>query len=95
MSDVVNKAVETLQAKIEGGFDGSVKFMIEGEGAIMVDGDGVRAGDEDAECTMTADSETFEAILDGDLNPTAAFMSGKLTVDGDMGTAMKLGSVLA
>lgn len=95
MSDVVSKAVETLQAKMEGGFDGSVKFMIEGEGAIMVDGDGVRAGDEDAECTMTADPETFEAILDGDLNPTAAFMSGKLTVDGDMGTAMKLGSVLA
>lgn len=95
MSDVVNKAVEALQAKMDGGFDGSVKFMIEGEGAIMVDGDGVRAGDEDAECTMTADAETFEAILDGDLNPTAAFMSGKLSVDGDMGTAMKLGSVLA
>ena len=33
-------------------------------------------------------------ILSGDLNPTAAFMGGKLTVDGDMGTAMKLGSVL-
>ena len=95
MSDVVTKAVEALSAKMDGGFDGSVKFMIEGEGAIMVDGDGVRAGDEEADCTMTADAETFESILDGDLNPTAAFMSGKLTVDGDMGTAMKLGSVLA
>lgn len=95
MSDVVNKAVEALSAKMDGGFDGSVKFMIEGEGAIMVDGDGVRAGDEEADCTMTADAETFEAILDGDLNPTAAFMSGKLSVDGDMGTAMKLGSVLS
>lgn len=95
MSDVVNKAVEALSAKMDSGFDGSVKFMIEGEGAIMVDGDGVRAGDEEADCTMTADAETFEAILDGDLNPTAAFMSGKLSVDGDMGTAMKLGSVLS
>ncbi|WP_298292763.1 SCP2 sterol-binding domain-containing protein [uncultured Litoreibacter sp.] len=95
MSDVITKAVEALSAKLDGGFDGSVKFAIEGEGAIMVDANGVRAGDEDAECTMSADAETFEAILDGDLNPTAAFMSGKLAVDGDMGQAMKLGAVLS
>lgn len=95
MSDVVAKAVEALQAKMDGGFDGSVKFEIADEGTIMVDGAGVRAGDEDAECTMSADAETFEAILDGSLNPTAAFMSGKLTVDGDMGQAMKLGTVLS
>ncbi|WP_299190710.1 SCP2 sterol-binding domain-containing protein [uncultured Litoreibacter sp.] len=95
MSDVITKAVEALSAKLDGGFDGSVKFAIEGEGAIMVDANGVRAGDEGAECTMSADAETFEAILDGDLNPTAAFMSGKLAVDGDMGQAMKLGAVLS
>ena len=45
--------------------------------------------------TLSADVETFQSILDGELNPTAAFMSGKLTVDGDMGAAMRLGSVLA
>lgn len=95
MSEVLSKAVDALNARLDGGFDGTAKFVIEGEGAIMVDGDGVRAGDEEADCTMTADAETFEAILDGDLNPTAAFMSGKLSVDGDMGTAMKLGSVLS
>lgn len=95
MSDVITKAVAALQKKLDGGFDGSVKFDIEGEGAIMVDGAGVRPGDEDAECTMSADAETFEAILDGELNPTSAFMTGKLTVDGDMGQAMKLGSVLS
>ena len=44
---------------------------------------------------MTADVDTFQAILEGELNPTAAFMSGKLTIDGDMGAAMKLGGVLA
>lgn len=95
MSDVINQAVTALSDKMDGEFDGSVKFVIEGEGSIMVDGDGVRAGDDDAECTMTADADTFQSILDGDLNPTAAFMSGKLTVDGDMGTAMKLGTVLS
>ncbi len=95
MSDVITQAVAALAEKMGGGFDGVVKFDIEGEGSIMVDGDGVRAGDDDAECTMKADAETFQSILSGDLNPTAAFMQGKLTVDGDMGTAMKLGSVLS
>jgi putative sterol carrier protein len=94
MSDVITAAVAALSAKIEDGFDGSAKFVIEGEGAIMVDADGVRAGDEDADVTLTADAEVFQAMLEGDLNPTAAFMSGKLSVDGDMGQAMKLGAAL-
>ena len=34
-------------------------------------------------------------ILDGDVNPTSAFMTGKLSVDGDMGQAMKLGAALS
>lgn len=93
MSDIVNEAVTRLSEKI-GSFDGSVKFVIEDEGAIMVDEAGVRAEDGDAECTMTADAETFRGILSGDVNPTGAFMSGKLKVDGDMGQAMKLGAQL-
>jgi len=44
--------------------------------------------------TRTADADTFQSILAGDTNPTAAFMTGKLKVDGDMGMAMKLGTVL-
>lgn len=93
MSDIINEAVTQLSSKI-GTFDGSVKFVIEDEGAIMLDEAGVRAGDEPAECTMTADAETFQGILNGDVNPTAAFMSGQLKVDGDMGQAMKLGGQL-
>ena len=53
----------------------------------------MRASDEDADVTLSADVDTFEQILSEDLNPTAAFMSGKLSVDGDMGIAMKLASV--
>ncbi|MBO6789498.1 MAG: SCP2 sterol-binding domain-containing protein [Dinoroseobacter sp.] len=94
MSDIVSKAVEILAEKI-GNFDGSVKFVIEDEGAIMLDGDGIRAGDEDAECTLTASSDTFEGILSGDVNPTTAFMTGKLKLDGDMGQAMRLGGALS
>jgi len=77
-----------------GGFDGTAKFVIADEGAIMIDESGARAGDDDADVTLTADTETFQSILEGDLNPTAAFMTGKLSVDGDMGKAMALGTVL-
>lgn len=96
MSDVIEHAVKALNDKLSGsGFDGSAKFVIDGEGAIMLDGDGARAGDEDADVTMTADSDTFREILDGSLNPTTAFMSGRLKIDGDMGAAMRLAPALS
>jgi len=96
MSDVIAAAVAALNEKMgNGGFAGSAKFVIEGEGAVMVDASGARAADEAADVTLTASAETFEAMMTGDMNPTAAFMSGKLAVDGDMGMAMQLGSVLS
>ncbi len=94
MSDVIAEAVTKLNEKITGGFDGTAKFDIEGEGSIIIDANGARAGDEDADVTLSASTETFKAILDGEENPTAAFMTGKLSVDGDMGMAMKLAGVL-
>ena len=96
MSDVVTEAVAALNAKMGGqGFDRTAKFVIEGEGSIIIDADGARAADDEADVTLTADTDTFKSILDGDLNPTSAFMTGKLTVDGDMGAAMALSGVLA
>ncbi len=96
MSDKMQAAVAALNEKLTGvDFDGSAKFVIEGEGAIVVDAGGAREGDDETDVTLTADSETFEAMMSGDLNPTSAFMTGKLSVDGDMGKAMQLGAALA
>ena len=52
-------------------------------------------GDDDAEVTLTASRDTFEGILNGDTNPTMAYMSGKLKIDGDMALALKLGAALS
>lgn len=95
MSKVIEGAVAALKAKLGDGFDGSAKFHIEDEGSIVVDGGGVREGDDDTDVTLTADRDTFEAMIEGDIDPTSAFMSGKLKIDGDMGAAMKLGSALS
>ena len=94
MSTVIDGAVEALAARLAGGFDGVAKFVIPGEGAIMVDGAGVRAGDEEADVTLTASVEVFEQLLAGDLSAASAFMTGKLAVEGSMALAMKLGAVL-
>ncbi|EDZ41551.1 MAG: SCP2 sterol-binding domain-containing protein [Planktotalea sp.] len=96
MSDIINAAVTALNEKLAGaGFDGSAKFEIEGEGTVRIDETGASASEADADVTLTADAETFQAILEGEQNATAAFMTGKLSVDGDMGMAMKLGAVLS
>ncbi|MBC6408588.1 MAG: SCP2 sterol-binding domain-containing protein [Rhodobacteraceae bacterium] len=95
MSDILTQAVGELNEKLSGGgFKGSAKFEIAGEGAIVMDGSGARISDDAADVTLSADVETFKAILEGDMNPTEAFMGGKLTVDGDVGLAMQLASVL-
>jgi putative sterol carrier protein len=96
MSDIVASAVKALNARLDGeGLDGSVRFVIEDEGSVRIDDTGASASDAEADCTMTASADTFQGILDGEVSPTAAFMNGQLKVDGDMGLAMKLGSVLA
>ena len=95
MSEIISAAVAALAEKLgDGDFEGSVKFEIEGEGAVRIDESGVAADDSDADCTLTATADVFQELMAGDINPTAAFMSGKLSVDGDMSMAMKLGAIL-
>ena len=43
---------------------------------------------------MTVSLETFEAMRNGEIDGTSAFMQGKLKVAGDMSVAMKLQSVM-
>jgi len=96
MSDVVAAAVDALNEKLGGnGFDGIAKFEIEDEGAIVIDESGARASYDAADVTLSASADTFQDILAGNLDATSAFMTGRLKLDGDMGLAMRLGSVLS
>ena len=91
MSKIIDDAVAALKEKMSNtSFEGSAKFEIETEGSIVIRGGSVCASDDPADVTFTASVEIFEEIFNGELEPTAAFMTGKLKIDGDMGTAMRL-----
>jgi putative sterol carrier protein len=90
---------ETLESRVDqsrtAGMNNTYLFDIEGAGkwTVRLDDGKVsvtegEAGDPD--CTITSSQENFERIVAGDLNPTSAYMTGKLKVKGDMGAAMKL-----
>jgi putative sterol carrier protein len=89
---------ETLEARVDAsktaGMNNSYVFDIEGAGTWKVDVvDGtvkVTEGGNDADVTIRASEETFTAIASGEQNPTTAYMTGKIKIDGDMGAAMKL-----
>ena len=64
-------------------------------GALRIDAQGARVDDgTEADCVIRADLETFRAIFEGELGPTAAFMTGRLRIEGDMGVAMKAASLI-
>jgi putative sterol carrier protein len=89
---------ETLESRVDpakaAGMSASYRFEIEGAGTWHVDVDDgkvtVTENGGDADCTISTSDETFMKIANGEQNPTAAYMSGKLKVSGDMGQAMKL-----
>ncbi len=49
---------------------------------------------EEAKCTFKLNESNFEKLIEGTLNPTTAFMMGKVKVSGDLPSALKLQNVL-
>jgi putative sterol carrier protein len=89
---------ESLESRVDrsktAGMKNSYLFDIAGAGKWKVDVDDgkvtVAEGGEDADAIITTSEETFTKMVNGEQNPTSAYMTGKLKVKGDMGAAMKL-----
>jgi putative sterol carrier protein len=98
MSDSVTDFFAALPGRADAaktaGMNNSYVFAIDGAGTWTVKvADGkvtVDEGDSGGDCTISTSAETFDRVVKGEQNPTAAYMSGKLKIKGDMGAAMKL-----
>ncbi len=92
----IQDVAEKIRAQVEsGGFEHSVKFDTGADGVIVIDGATISTADGPADCTITLSLDDLESLISGDLNPTMAFMSGKLKIDGDMSVAMALSQLIA
>lgn len=83
-----------------GSTNATIQFDLTGDDAgkryIKIADGQATAGEGEVESpnlTLMADSHDFVKIFTGQLDPTAAFMSGKLKIKGDMGLAMKMQSM--
>jgi putative sterol carrier protein len=80
------------------GLGKKLKFDFGNDGKIFIDGastpNTVSNDDAAADCTIKVAKDDFEKMAAGALDPTMAFMQGKLKVEGDMSIAMKLGPIL-
>ena len=96
MSDEIEKAIVSLREKMGVTvIEDSIKFKIENVGSIIISNGEIKASDEETDCTLSGDMTTFQEIFNGDISSAAAFMSGKLKVDGSMGTAMKYNAIFS
>ncbi|MBT2218115.1 SCP2 sterol-binding domain-containing protein [Virgibacillus dakarensis] len=95
---MIDAALKT-DPEVTKGKEGVYQFNIK-EGDIyqmIVDDQGPRAvqGEEkEPQCTLSLKSDHLRDLVAGTLNPTAAFMSGKLKIKGNVGLALKLQTVL-
>jgi len=75
-----------------------VKFDLGDDGVILFDGTDtpavISAEDGEADSTLRLSLESMEKLIQGALDPTLAYMTGKLKISGSMGVAMKLASML-
>ncbi len=77
-----------------------VKFDLGDDGLLLWDGTvtpaeiGMPDGDPDADTVLRLSLDDFGKLIAGTLDPTLAYMTGKLKISGSTGVAMKLAAML-
>lgn len=88
----------TTKAAASPALGSKLKFDF-GDKQLVIDGanasNKVSTADQAADCTVAISLEDFNKLVNGQLNPMNAMMSGKMKIDGDMAVAMKLQSLLS
>jgi putative sterol carrier protein len=91
------EAVRLKLAESEG-LNAVLKFDCGSDGVILVDAVSrphtVSNEDRSADCTIAISLDDLASLVGGTLDPTTAFMTGKLSVEGDVSVAMRLAQVV-
>ena len=91
----VREIADQIKPKVESaGFGRSVKFDTGADGVIVIDGATISTTDQETDCTIKLSLSDLEDLIAGDLSPTAAFMTGKIKIEGDMSVAMALSQLI-
>jgi putative sterol carrier protein len=91
----VQAIVDQIKPKVESaGFERSVKFDTGQAGVIVIDGATISTADQETDCTIKLSLSDLEDMIAGELNPTTAFMTGKIKIEGDMSVAMALSQLI-
>ena len=95
LQEITTKMKEGASKKSS--FGNTVKFATD-QGVVSIDGNAnppaVSNDDKAADCTLNMAFSDFDDMINGKLDGMTAFMTGKLKIEGDMGVAMKLQSIL-
>ena len=95
MSEALDIVKQNAEGKDLSVLPGSIKWVVDSQIVFMNPDNGeITDDDVEAACTITTDMETFKGMYDKSVSPQAAFMTGKLKVEGDMGIALKLQTVI-
>lgn len=97
-------SLDEIEAKIAArlpsltGLGARIRFVVEEGGSLLLDGKALPPtlshAEGEAETTITMSADNMLKLVSGELNPTIAYTLGKLKVQGSVGYALKLASML-
>lgn len=96
MPQILEKLGRLFKEKISENWSDCVKFVVTDipDGHFIMDHNGVRNIDIPASCILSADIETFEGLINNNIDVMRAYMGGQLKIDGSMTIALRLAQFL-